>query len=143
MPVHQVSVFIENSEGSLAPFTKLLGENGIDLIALSVADTTNFGILRAIVADTGKAVEVIRDAGYAVSLTDVLAVAVPDKPGGLSGVLELLLENGINVEYLYSFVRSVGQNAVIIFRVENTVKAEAALAAGGVKLLTQEEVRNL
>lgn len=143
MFVKQVSIFLENTKGSLKKVTQLLRENGIDLIALSIADTRDFGILRAIVSDTDKAVEIVRDAGYAVKLTDVLAVAVPDRPGGLDDVLDLLDARDIAIEYLYSFVRASGDHALIIFRVENLEAAYDALSKAGVKMLMQEQVRTL
>ncbi len=144
MTIQQISVFIENSKGALAAFCNLLGREGIDLIALSIADTTDFGILRAIVADTDRALSVIRAGGYTANSTDVLAVAVSDKPGGLARVLDALTSSNISIEYLYSFVRNVGQNAVIIFRVENMDGAVAALKrTPDVRLLTREEVRQL
>lgn len=143
MYVKQISVFIENTPGRLAHFTKLLGEHGIDLVSLSVADTTHFGILRGIVADYERAVELISENGYTVKLTEVLAVSVPDQPGGLAMVLEELAKNDIAVEYLYSFVRNVGGHALIIFRVDKLPEAEKVLTQAGVKLLSQEEVRGL
>ncbi|MGN0742711.1 MAG: ACT domain-containing protein [Candidatus Fimadaptatus sp.] len=143
MFVKQVSIFLENTKGSLKKVTALLRDNGIDLIALSIADTRDFGILRTIVSDTDRAVEIIREAGYAVKLTDVLAVAVPDRPGGLNDVLELLDEAGIAIEYLYSFVRTSGDHALIIFRVEELERASGVLEGAGIKLLMQEQVRNL
>lgn len=143
MYVKQISVFIENTPGRLAHFTKLLGDHGIDLVSLSVADTTHFGILRGIVADYDKAVRLISDNGYTVKLTDVLAVSVPDRPGGLSDVLGALSKNDIVVEYLYSFVRNAGDHALIIFRVDKLDEAVQVLTDAGVKLLTQEEVRGL
>lgn len=143
MHVKQISVFIENTPGKLAAFTKLLGENGIDLVSLSVADTTNFGILRGIVADYERAVQLIADNGYTVKLTDVLAVKVPDTPGGLAEVLDALADNNIVVEYLYSFVRSAGNHALIIFRVDQLEEAEAILEKAGVQMLSQQEVRGL
>lgn len=143
MFVKQVSIFLENTKGSLRKVTALLRDNGIDLIALSIADTRDFGILRTIVSDTDRAVEVIREAGYAAQLTEVLAVAVPDRPGGLNDVLELLDQNGIAIEYLYSFVRTSGDHALIIFRVEELDRASEVLAGAGIKLLMQEQVRNL
>lgn len=143
MYVKQISVFIENTPGRLAAFTKLLGDNHIDLVSLSIADTTNFGILRGIVADYERAFQLIKDAGYTVKLTDVLAVAVPDEPGGLASVLNMLAENDIVLEYMYSFVRSAGDHALIIFRVDKLDKADKVLADNGVKLLSQEEVRGL
>lgn len=141
--VKQVSIFLENTKGSLKKVTQLLRENGIDLIALSIADTRDFGILRTIVSDTEKAVEIVRNAGYAVKLTDVLAVVVPDRPGGLDDVLDLLDEHDIAIEYLYSFVRTSGDHALIIFRVENLEAASEALTKAGIQLLMQEQVRTL
>lgn len=143
MVIHQISVFIENRQGRLKEFTRMLGEKRVDLIALSIADTTNFGILRAIVPDTQYALKVIREANFAASLTEVLAVAVPDKPGGLAEVLDVLDGAGIFVEYLYSFVRNVDDNAVIIFRVDKVGEAIKALEQAEIPLLTEEEVRNL
>lgn len=140
MYVKQISVFIENTQGKLADFTRLLGENGIDLVSMSIADTTSFGILRGIVADYEKAVKIIEDAGYTACLTDVLAVSVPDQPGGLAEILKLLSDEGIGIEYLYSFVRRKGNNALIVFRVEEIERADRILTASGVKLLSQEEI---
>lgn len=108
--VKQLSVFLENSKGRLASMTRALGDAGIDLLALSIADTTSFGILRAIVDDTDKAMAVLKEAGYTVNTTEVLAVLVPDSPGGLAGVLGLLNDAHVNVEYLYSFVRKAQGN---------------------------------
>lgn len=138
--VKQISVFIENTPGKLAAFTKLLGDHHIDLISLSIADTTNFGILRGIVADYERAEKLIAQAGYTVCLTDVLAVSVPDVPGGLASVLRTLGESGISIEYLYSFVRDAGQHAYIIFRVEEIDRAERILTENGVRLLSQDEI---
>ena len=143
MYVKQISVFIENTPGRLAHFTKLLGDHGIDLVSLSVADTTHFGILRGIVADYEAAVKLISENGYTVKLTDVLAVSVPDQPGGLGQVLEKLAEKDIVVEYLYSFVRNAKDHALIIFRVDKLPEAEKVLLDAGVKLLSQEDVCSL
>lgn len=140
MYIKQISVFIENRHGSLTEIPTLLGDNGIDLIALSIADTTNFGILRAIVSDNEKALRVIREQGYTANLTEVLAVAVPDVPGGLAGVLALLRDNDIFIEYLYSFVRRVGNDAIIIFRVDQPEAAGRLLTGKGIKLLEQNEI---
>ena len=137
MFIQQISVFIENRHGSLTDFTK---DNGVDLIALSIADTTNFGILRAIVSDNEKTLKVVRDKGYTANLTEVLAVAVPDVPGGLAGVLKLLRDNDISVEYLYSFVRRVGNDAIIIFRVDQPERAGKLLLEKNVRLLEQNEI---
>lgn len=143
MYVKQISVFLENTKGSLAEITRIIGEGGIDLIALTIADTQDFGILRGIVSDTGAAVTLLREAGYTVSLTDVLAASVPDVPGGLSQVLSVLSESDISIEYLYSFVRKSGTHAMIIFRVQDIEKAHAALTEFGASILDQEQVRAL
>ena len=140
MYIKQISAFIENSHGRLTDFTDILGAEGVDLIALSIADTTNFGILRAIVADSEKAIKAIREKGFTANITEVLAVAVPDVPGGLAGVLALLRDNDISIEYLYSFVRKVGNDAIIIFRVDQPDKTGRLLLEKGIKLLTQEEI---
>ena len=143
MYVKQISAFIENSPGMLAQFTRLLAEHDIDLVSLSVADTTHFGILRGIVADYEKAVRLLSENGYTVKLTDVLAVRVPDTPGGLADVLDRLNAADIAVEYLYSFVRNTGDHALIIFRVDKLAEAVKVLRDAGITLLSQEEVRGL
>jgi len=143
MYVKQISVFIENLPGKLAHFTKLLGNHHIDLVSLSLADTTHFGILRAIVAEYEEAVRLISENGYTVKLTDVLAVSVPDRPGGLAHVLGMLSAQNIVVEYLYSFFRNVGDHALIIFRVDKLPEAEKILMDAGIKLLGQDDVRKL
>ena len=140
MYVKQISVFIENAPGKLADFTRMLGEKGIDLMSLSIADTTSFGILRFIVADWKRAVKLIEEAGYAVSLTDVLAVEVPDRPGGLADMLLVLSDSGVGIEYLYSFVRNRDGKALIVFRVSDNDKARKILSARQIPCLSQEEM---
>jgi len=141
--VQQISVFIENQPGKLAAFAELLGREKIDLVALSIADTANFGILRCIVNDYERAVRLIGEAGYTARLTEVLAVSVPDRPGGMAEAIRILTEAGISIEYLYSFVRSAGHRALLIFRVEDLEKAEKVLTEAGVELISQEQVRLL
>ncbi|NCB05951.1 MAG: ACT domain-containing protein [Clostridia bacterium] len=143
MYVKQISVFLENSPGRMAEYTQFLGRNGVDLISLCVADTTNFGILRGIVADYERAVKLIAQAGYTVKLTDVLVVSVPDRPGGLGEVIGLLAEQNVSIEYLYSIVRRSAENAYIVIRVDDVEKADKVLRQGGVQLLSQEDVAAL
>ena len=143
MFVKQISVFLENTKGSLARLTRLLSKGGVDLIALSIADTENYGIMRCIVSDTEKGIKIMREAGYVARLTDVLAVSVPDQPGGLAGVLALLNAAEVSVEYLYSFVRNSGTNALVIFRLNDNERGMRVLEEGDITLLTQEEVRSL
>lgn len=140
--LQQVSVFIENRQGRLDEVIGLLGDNGIDLSALSVADTENFGILRVIVSAPERAVEVLRANGYTANLTAVMALAVPDSPGGLAGVLRLIKEAGIFIEYMYSLVRRVGDAAVLVLRVDDTDKALALFEAEGIKMIGPNEVAN-
>jgi len=140
MLVKQISVFLENKKGRLATLTKVLGDHSIDISALSIADTSNFGIMRAIVNQPDKAVKVIRESGFTVSTTDVLAVEVPDYPGGLAGVLAILEKADISIEYLYSFVRTPNESALILFRIEEPEKAINVLRNANIKLLSEEEV---
>ena len=135
MNVEQLSIFIENKSGRLAEITNVLGSVGVNIRALSLADTTDFGILRLIVDNVEKAQLVLKEKGFTVSKTEVVAVEVPDTPGGLSSILHLLDEAAINVEYMYAFVERCGGNAVIIFRFDETEKAVAALAPQQITVL--------
>lgn len=141
--IKQISVFVENKKGRLAKITDVLGRGGIDLIALSIADTTNFGIMRCIVNDPDKAIALLKDGGFTASTTEVIVAEVTDKPGGLAHVLALLDNAGISVEYLYSFVRTPSENALILFRVEDIATATQALKAGGVKLLEEQDIKKI
>ncbi len=141
MFVKQLSVFLENTSGSLAGFTKLLGDNGFDLMSLSIADTTDFGILRAIVADYKRADALLTEAGYSVKITDVLAVSIADRPGSLADVLSVLSAHDIGLEYLYSFFRNHGDHALIIIRVDRPDEAAKVLQNAGVKMLSQEDLQ--
>ena len=143
MFVKQISVFLENTKGSLVRLTRLLSKAGVDLIAMTIADTENYGIMRCIVSDTEKGVKIMREAGYVARLTDVLAVSVPDRPGGLTDVLTLLNAADISVEYLYSFVRNSGSHALVIFRLNDNEHGIRVLQEGDIELLSQEQVRSL
>ncbi|MEF9988942.1 MAG: ACT domain-containing protein [Christensenellaceae bacterium] len=143
MFIKQISVFVENKKGRLYSLTKTLAQNGIDLKALSIADTSNFGILRCIVNDPQKALKIIKEANFTASVTEVLAIEVEDKPGGLAEVLGILNDSEISVEYLYSFVGTRSDNALIIFRVEEVEKALEVLKNSGLKILTEEMVYNI
>ncbi|MDD4493059.1 MAG: acetolactate synthase [Eubacteriales bacterium] len=127
MLIDQISVFLENKSGRLANVTKVLGDNNIDISALSIADTANFGVLRLIVNVPDKAYEILKNEGFTVHRTGVIAVSVDDKPGGLSKVLELLQESEIGVEYMYAFVGKSKDKAMVILRVEDTQKAISLL----------------
>ncbi len=143
MKVEQISVFLENKAGRLAEVTRILGEAAINIRALSLADTTDFGILRLIVDKYDQAREVLKSQGFTVGKTEVVAVEVPDRPGGLAGVLKVLARAGINVEYMYAFVQHSGKNAVIIFRFDNLEDAIQVLQKEGVHIYKGEEVYRL
>lgn len=143
MAVKQISVFYENSPGRLAHFTRVLGDNNLDLISLSVVDGGPMGIMRGIVVDYERAMEVLAQNGYTVKLTEVLAISVADRPGGMADVLKLLAEHNIAVEYLYSFVRNAGGQSLIIFRVNPLDAAEKVLLEAGVGLVSHEELHAL
>lgn len=138
--VRQLSVFLENTKGRLADMTNVLKNAEVNLLALSIADTTNFGILRAIVSDDDKAVKVLHDAGYTVHLSDVIAAEIPDKTGGLADILSALGEGEISVEYLYSFVRTPGEHALILFKVDDVESAKKIFTSNNIKLLNKAEL---
>ncbi len=140
MKVEQISIFLENKSGRLAEVTGLLAKNNINIRALSLADTSDFGILRLIVNDTEKAKAVLKEQGFTVGKTEVVAIEVPDRPGGLAGILKTLGEKGINVEYMYAFVQSSGEHAIIIFRFDDIDSAIDALQSAGVRILRGEEL---
>jgi len=143
MKVEQISIFIENKSGRLAEITRILGDAGINIRALSLADTSDFGILRLIVDDVDTAKAVLKDKGFTVSKTEVVAVEVPDRPGGLSSLLQMLDADQINVEYMYAFVERCGGNAVIIFRFDETDKAIGTLRDSGFTILKGERLYSL
>jgi hypothetical protein len=140
MSVKQISVFLENRQGALADFCTLLGEEKIDLIALSIADTTDFGLLRAITGNSEAMLRLAKKKGYTAKVTEVLAVAVPDEPGGLAVALNLLRNAGISVEYLYSLVRRINRQAIIVFRVDKPAEAERIFKRQNLRLLGQDEI---
>lgn len=143
MIVNQISIFLENKPGGLEQVTRTLRDAAINIRALSLADTTDFGILRLIVNDTDRAEKALQEQGYTVKRTAVVAVEVPDKPGGLHSILEALSEKEINVEYSYAFVERSGENALIIFRFDKPEEAIATLTEKGFRVLPGKEVYNL
>jgi len=140
MQVKQISVFLENKSGRLEQVTRELGDNNINIRALSIADTTDFGILRLIVNDPGLASTILKKNGFTVSVTDIIAVEVADKPGGLADILDILQEAEINIEYLYAFLEKASNAALVVFRVEQLEEAIKILRTKGVKIMTEQEV---
>lgn len=143
MKAEQISIFIENKSGRLAEITRILGNAGVNIRSLSLADTTDFGILRLIVNDCEKAKALLKEKGFTVSKTEVVAVEVPDRPGGLADILQVLDREGINVEYMYAFVERCEENAVIIFRFDETERAITSLNASGFSILDGERLYSL
>ncbi len=135
MEVAQISVFLENRSGGLSEVVDVLARNAIDIKALSVADMADFGILRLIVDDADRTRKILKDAGFTADKTRVVAVEVPDRPGGLAETLRVLRSHAINVEYLYSAARRNGERAIVILRVDEIGKTVGALRDAGVKVL--------
>ncbi|MGI5967591.1 MULTISPECIES: ACT domain-containing protein [Anaerotruncus] len=139
-PVKQLSIFVENQPGRTAEICNILAEHDIDIRALSLADTTNFGIMRLIVNHPSRAESVLKEQGYTVSQTNVIAVGIDDKPGGLAIALNVLRDADIAVEYIYAFVSRSEKTAFVILRVEDNAVAIEALQAKGVRILAGEEI---
>lgn len=132
MIIKQISIFVENRPGRLAEVTDIIARNGINIRALSIADTTRFGILRIIVEHTNQVEQILKDNGLTVSITSVLSVCINDKPGGLSSVLHVLADNDIQIEYMYAFVSdSKTEEAYVVMRIEDDLRAQEILKATG------------
>jgi hypothetical protein len=140
MRVEQISIFLENKSGRLAEVTDVLAGAGVNIRALSLADTADFGILRLIVDKIDQAKQSLKDSGFTLGKTEVLALEVPDRPGGLAEILRTLGKAGINVEYMYAFVQRSLDNAIVIFRFDELDKAIEVLTGAGVRILRGEEL---
>ena len=143
MQVEQISVFLENKSGRLSEVTAILTESNVNIRALALADTSDFGVLRLIVDDTEKALQAMKNSGFTVSKTNVVAVEVADRPGGLHDILTMLHEAGLNVEYMYAFVHASGNNAVMLFRIEQDQMAIELLKSKGVTVIDGEQLYSL
>ncbi len=135
MQAQQISIFLENKAGRLSEVTGILSDAGVNIRALSLADTSDFGVLRLIVDDNEKAESALKQGGFTVKTTPVVAALVNDRPGGLHGILDLLTRNGINVEYMYAFVQQSGDNAVMIFRFDKIDEAARILSENGAEII--------
>jgi len=140
MTVEQLSVFVENKPGKLMEALDTLADAQVDMRALSLADTSDFGILRAIVDKPDKAVEALSEAGFLVKSSEVLAVVLGDKPGGLAHVVRILAEAGVNIEYTYAFVAHDSDSAYVILRVDDNTAADKVLKQNGITMLTEREL---
>jgi hypothetical protein len=140
MTAVQISVFLENKSGRLAELTNALASAGVNIRALSLAETIDYGVLRLIVDKPGDAEKALSDAGFTVTETEVIAVAMSDRPGGLAGIVDMITQGGLNIEYLYAFVGQRGENAIVIFRIDDVKAAVAALQKGGAHILSADEL---
>ena len=143
MLIKQISIFIENKMGRMAEITKIIGDAGIDIRALSMADTSDFGILRLIVNKPDLAVEKLKAAGLTVSLTDVIAVGIDDKPGAFAEVVSAMSDAGINIEYMYAFISREHSRAYVILRVEAAEKSLQILRDAGIYLVSGNEIYDM
>lgn len=143
MLLKQISIFIENKSGRLAEITRLFGENGINILALSIADTTDFGILRLIVSDPDKAEKIVKENGLTAKATDVIGISIPHVPGGLAQALSVLSNNGIGIEYMYAFATRSEDDAMVILKVGDNFAAMKILTDAGIKILTDKDIASL
>lgn len=141
--VRQISVFLDNKPNQLTGVMKLLKKHTINIRALSIADTKDFGILRMIVDDTEKTVDTLREASYAVAETEIVAITIPDTPGQLSRVLDILGEQNVNIEYLYAFLGKSDRSVSFVIRVDDNDAAYAALENGGIIRLTSNDISEM
>ncbi|HBN10587.1 MAG TPA: acetolactate synthase [Ruminococcus sp.] len=140
MLIKQISIFVENKQGRLSAITNILKENNIDIRALSIADTKDFGILRLIVDNPSKAYEALKGEECTVTITDVIGIGLEDKPGGLSDAMEILDKNHINVEYMYAFISESVDTAFVILRVEDNDKGIGVLTRNNIRVLNSSEI---
>lgn len=143
MKITQISVFLENRKGRLFEVCSLLGDNGINIRALTIAETESFGVLRTVVDKSDAAVALLRDHGFVANFTDVVAIEVPDKPGGLAAALKIFSDNDVNVEYMYGFVEKFSEKALLVFRFEDPDSAQEILAKHSISVVTKKEIEGL
>ena len=143
MKVDQLSIFLENRAGRLAEVTRILSESDVNIRALSLADTSDFGILRLIVSDFDKAKDKLKESGFTVGRTSVVAVEVSDHPGGLNNILSMLQDAGINVEYMYAFVQQSGDSAILIFRFDRTDQGIELLQKSNITTIPGDKLYNM
>lgn len=143
MAVKQISIFVENKEGRIKKAIDTLAKQNINIRALSIADTTKYGILRLIVSDNEKAIEALEADGFIVKENEVIILAVPDEPNGLNSTLAIFDDKNINLEYLYAFVSSKTDEAIVVMRLENMEKAIEALNNSNIKILDESDIKDL
>ena len=143
MAIKQITVFVQNQKGTVVSVTDVLSKNNVNLRALSIAETEDFGILRLIVNDEETAERVLKENGYLIKVINVLGVKIGDEPGKLTAALDVLDKANINVEYLYAFMARTEKHAYVVLRVEENEEAEAALTSAGFKMITDADINKL
>jgi hypothetical protein len=143
MRIKQISVFLENRQGRLYDVCSLLGSNDINIRALTIAETESFGVLRIVVDKSDAAIKLLRDNQFVANFTDVIAIEVPDQPGGLASILKVLAENNVNIEYMYGFVEKFSDKALLVMRFEDTDFAQKMLAKQNVPVVAEKDIQGL
>ena len=143
MKLTQISVFLENRKGRLYDVCLLLGKNKINIRALTIAETEKFGVLRIVVDKPDKAIQILKKNGFVANLTDIVAVEVQDKPGGLAAILKILTLNNINLEYMYGFVEKSSDKALLVFRFDDPDKAITVFKKNKIKIIGSKEIKEL
>jgi len=143
MKITQISVFLENRQGRLYDVCSLLGNNNVNIRALTIAETESFGVLRIVVDKSELAIRLLRDNHFVANFTDVIAIEVPDKPGGLASILKVLAENDVNIEYMYGFVEKFSDKALLVMRFEDTDFAQQILAKHNVRVVAEKDIEGL
>ena len=143
MKITQISVFLENRQGRLLDVCSLLGNNEVNIRALTIAETESFGVLRIVVDKSDAAMKLLRDNQFVANLTDVVAIEVADQPGGLAGILKVLAENNVNIEYMYGFVEKFSDKALLVMRFEDTDLAEQILGKHDIRIVTEKDIAGL
>jgi hypothetical protein len=143
MKITQISVFLENRQGRLYDVCSLLGDNNVNIRALTIAETESFGVLRIVVDKSELAIRLLRDSHFVANFTDVIAIEVPDKPGGLASILKILAENDVNIEYMYGFVEKFSDKALLVMRFEDTDFAQQILAKHNVRAVAEKDIEGL
>ena len=138
--IHQISVFLENRAGSLSEITRVLAESGVNLRALSIAESADYGVLRIIADDAEKATSTLLEKGCVLSMTPVSVVGVPDEPAGLSQLLAVLEEKNVNIEYMYALITTCAEKAFTVMRTDDSARADEILTANGIELLDEAHI---
>jgi len=143
MKITQISVFLENRKGRLYDVCSLLGSNNVNIRALTIAETESFGVLRIVVDKSDFAIKLLRENQFVANFTDVVAIEVPDKPGGLASVLKIFADNDVNIEYMYGFVEKFTDKALLVMRFEDTDFAQQILAKHNIRVVTEKDIEGL